>query len=114
MKVEVARLKIGIVISTNDPEAVWSAFRFGNVALKASHTVKVFLVNKGVEAEDIKSEKFNVKEQIDAFIGAKGELLACGTCMKARLKESSNYCPIAIMKDLLAIVEESDKILTFG
>src|SRR3990170_5490405 len=71
MKVKVAGLKIGIVISTNDPETVWNAFRFGNVALKASHTVKVFLVNKGVEAEDIKSEKFNVKEQVDDFIGDK-------------------------------------------
>jgi hypothetical protein len=36
-------------------------------------------VNKGVEAEDIKSEKFNIKEQIDEFNVAKGELLACGT-----------------------------------
>ena len=35
MKVKVAGLKIGIVISTNDPEEVWNAFRFGNVALKA-------------------------------------------------------------------------------
>jgi uncharacterized protein involved in oxidation of intracellular sulfur len=110
----VSVLKIGIVISTNDPEAVWNAFRFGNVALNANHSVRVFLVNKGVEAEDIKSDKFNVKEQIDFFNGAKGELLACGTCMKARLKESSDYCPIATMKDLLDIVEESDKILTFG
>jgi len=114
MKVKVAGLKIGIVISTNDPEVVWNAFRLGNVALKANHTVKVFLVNKGVEAEDIKSDKFNVNEQKDEFIGAKGELVACGTCMKARLKESSNYCPIVTMKDLLSIVEESDKILTFG
>src|SRR3989337_4094788 len=95
-----ARLKIGIVISTNDPEAVWNAFRFGDVALKAGHSVKVFWVNKGVEAEDIKSDKFPVREQIDAFLEGKGELLACGTCMKARLKESSAYCPIATMKDL--------------
>src|SRR3990170_6879193 len=113
-KVKVIGLKIGVVIGTNDPETVWNAFRFGTVALKANHTVKVFLVNKGVEAEDIKSEKFNVKEQIDEFIGDKGELLACGTCMKARLKESSNYCPIATMNDLLSLVEESDKVLTFG
>jgi len=107
-------MKIGIVISTNDAEVVWNAFRFGNVALKANHGVKVFLVNKGVEAEDIKSTTFNIKEQMDEFNNAKGELLACGTCMKARLKESSNYCPIATLNDLLAIVEESDKILTFG
>jgi len=107
-------MKIGVVISTNDPEEVWNAFRFGDVALKAGHSVKVFLVNKGVEAEDIKSEKFNVKEQIAAFIQDKGELLACGTCMKARMKESSEYCPIATMKDLLEIVENSDKTLCFG
>ena len=107
-------MKIGIVLSTNDPEEVWNAFRFGNVALKNNHAVKVFLVNKGVEAEDIKNDKFNIRAQIDEFNAAKGELLACGTCMKARLKESSDYCPIATMKDLLAIVEESDRILTFG
>jgi sulfur relay (sulfurtransferase) complex TusBCD TusD component (DsrE family) len=107
-------MKIGIVISTNDAEEVWNAFRFGNVALKENHTVRVFLVNKGVEAGDIKSAKFNVKEHMASFIDNKGELLACGTCIKARLKESSNYCPIATMKDMLSLVEESDKVLTFG
>ena len=106
--------KIGIVLSTNDPEEVWNAFRFGNVALKENHAVRVFLVNKGVEAEDIISEKFPVKEQLSSFVENKGELLACGTCMKARMKESSDFCPIATMKDLLDIVEWSDKLLTFG
>jgi hypothetical protein len=33
--------------------------------------------------------------------------------MKARQKEESNFCPIATMKDLLEIVEWSDKVLTF-
>jgi uncharacterized protein involved in oxidation of intracellular sulfur len=107
-------LKIGIVLSTNDPEEVWNAFRFGNVALKENHQVKVFLVNKGVEAEDIKSERFPVREQLQSFNENKGELLACGTCMKARQKEESNFCPIATMKDLLEIAEWSDKLLTFG
>ena len=88
-------MKIGIVISTNDPEEVWNAFRFGNVALEANHAVKVFLINKGVEAENVSSSKFDVKEQIDSFLGnkgevlAKGKLLACGTCMSARPKKSS-------------------------
>ena len=62
-------MKIGIVIGTNDPEVVWNAFRFGNVSLKANHAVKVFLLNKGVEVEDIKDEKFNAKEQ---------RILTCG------------------------------------
>jgi uncharacterized protein involved in oxidation of intracellular sulfur len=107
-------VKNGIVISTNDAEEVWNAFRFGNAALKENCAVQVFLVNKGVEVEDIKSAKFNVKEQMDSFIENRGELLACGTCVKTRLKEGSNYCPIATMKDLLSLVEESDKVLTFG
>jgi uncharacterized protein involved in oxidation of intracellular sulfur len=107
-------MKIGIVLSTNDPEEVWNAFRFGSVALKENHAVRVFLVSKGVEAEDIKSERFPVKEQLQSFIENKGELLACGTCMKNRQKAESNFCPIATMKDLLEIVEWSDKLLSFG
>jgi uncharacterized protein involved in oxidation of intracellular sulfur len=107
-------MKIGIILSSNDPEEVWNAFRFGNVALKENHEVRVFLVNKGVEAEDIKSERFLVKEQLQSFVENKGELLACGTCMKNRQKAESNFCPIATMKDLLEIVVESDKLITFG
>jgi uncharacterized protein involved in oxidation of intracellular sulfur len=107
-------MKLGIVISTNDAEEVWNAFRFGNVALKQNHIVKIFLVNKGVEAENIKSEKFNVAEQLRSFVENKGEILACGTCLKARQKEGTNFCPISTMTDLLKLVEESDKVVTFG
>lgn len=106
-------MKIGIVLSTNDPEEVWSAFRFANLSLK-EHQVRVFLVNKGVEAEDIKSDRFPVREQLQTFIENKGDLLACGTCMKNRLKEESDFCPIATMQDLLEIVVWSDKLVTFG
>ncbi len=107
-------MKIGIVLSTNDPEEVWNMFRFGNLALENGNSVRVFLVNKGVEAEDIKSTTFPVKEQLQTFLDKGGELLACGTCMKNRQKEESNFCPIATMKDMLDIVEWADKLLTFG
>jgi uncharacterized protein involved in oxidation of intracellular sulfur len=107
-------MKIGIAISTNDPETVWNAFRFGNVALKENHSVKAFLINKGVEAECIKDEKFNVNEQLRSFAENKGEILTCGSCLKVRKKEGSGVCSISTMKDLLKLVEESDKLLTFG
>ena len=58
-------MKLGIIISTNEPEVVWNAFRFGNTSIKANHEVKVFLINKGVEVEEIKNEKYNVKEIVD-------------------------------------------------
>ena|SRR3989338_3720394 len=107
-------MKIGIIISTNETEVVWNALRFGNTSIKAGHKTKVFLINKGVEIEDVQDEKYNVKEQADLFIENKGQILACGTCLKSREKEGSKVCPISTMNDLLKLVEESDKVLTFG
>lgn len=107
-------MKLGIIIGTNEAEVVWNAFRFGNISLKSNHGVKVFLINKGVEIEGIKDEKYNIKEQISLFIENKGQILACGTCLKSRQKEGSNVCPISTMEDLLKLVEESHRILTFG
>ncbi|OIO21849.1 sulfur reduction protein DsrE [Candidatus Micrarchaeota archaeon CG1_02_47_40] len=105
---------MGIVISTNEPEEVWNAFRFGTTALNANHEVSVFLLNRGVEIEEIRSEKYKVDEQVASFLGNKGKILACGTCLKSRQKEGSGVCPISTMRDLLKLVEESDRILTFG
>ena len=107
-------MKIGIVIGTNEPEIVWNAFRFGVTSLKANHEVRIFLMNKGVEIEEINDEKHNVKEQTDLFMQNKGQILACGTCLKSRHKGGSNVCPISTMQDLLKMVEESEKLLTFG
>lgn len=107
-------MKIGIVLSSNEGEIVWNAFRFGVLSLTENHEVKVFLINKGVEIEDIKDEKHNVSEQVDNFIEKKGQILACGTCLKSRHKEGTKICPVSSIKDLLKIVEESDKVLTFG
>ena len=107
-------VKIGIVIGTNEAEVVWNASRFGVTSLKANYETKIFLINKGVEIEDIRDEKYNAREQADIFIENKGQILACGTCLKSRSKEGTNVCPISTMKDLLKLVEESDKVLTFG
>jgi len=107
-------MKVGIVLSTKENRYAWNAFRFGVTALKANHGVTVFLINEGVEAEDTENEKYGVKEQITAFIQNKGKILACGTCLQSRHKEGSNVCPISTMKDLLNLVEDSDKILTVG
>jgi len=107
-------MKIGIVLSTKEPEKAWNAFRFGVTALKANHGVTVFLINEGVEAEETENEKYDVKEQVAAFTQNKGQILACGSFLKSRQKEGSNVCPISTMQDLLKLVEESDKILAFG
>ncbi len=106
-------MKLGIIISTNEPEVVWNAFRLGNVSLKSGHEVKIFLINKGVEIEEINNEKYNIKEQIESYMENNGQILACGTCLKSRQKQGSNVCPISTMQELLKLIEESDKVLSF-
>ena len=107
-------MKIGLIIATNEHETVWNAFRFGVTALGSGHQVKIFLTGKGVEVQEIKDPKFNVQEQMDKFTSAGGSMLACGTCLKSRNKEGTETCPLSTMKDMLKLVEESDKVLTFG
>ena len=107
-------MKIGVILNSNELETVWNAFRFGVEALNKGHTVKVFLLGKGVECEDIRDEKFNVQRIVDAFKKQNGEILACGTCLKLRGEKKSKICPVSTMEEMLKIVEESDKVLTFG
>ncbi|MHB1419766.1 MAG: DsrE family protein [Bacillota bacterium] len=106
-------MKLGIVIETKEAEKAWNAFRFGVASLKAGHQVKVFLMGEAVELEDIQNSRFNVKEQMDLFDQNSGEILACGTCLKLRQKQGSELCPLSTMNDLVKLVEESEKVLTF-
>ena len=105
-------MKIGIIISNTDPELVWNALGLQTLQYLEGHQVKVFLLGPGVEIESIKSQKFNMKEQLQKFNELSGTMLACGTCIKSRQMQFA-VCPISTMKDMLKIVEESDKVLTF-
>ena len=105
-------MKLGVIISNTDSELVCNALRFANTAILEGHYVKIFLLGAGVEIERIKSEKFNVQEQLKKFNELSGIMLACGTCIKSRQMQFA-VCPISTMKNMLKIVEESDKVLTF-
>ncbi len=106
-------MKIGIIISSNDSETVWNAFRYGNFSLQEKDEVRVFLVGKGVEAESLDTEKFAVAQQMKDFIKAGGKVLACGTCLKIRNTGPTEVCPLAGLKDMHAIIKESDRVVTF-
>ena len=106
-------MKLGIVIYSDDPETVWNAFRLGNFALKERDEVKAFLLAKGVECESADIKKFDVKGQMEAFIGGGGKIFTCSSCLKIRQMESSNLCPVSTMADLYNIIKESDKVVTF-
>ncbi|MBI5150276.1 MAG: DsrE family protein [Candidatus Omnitrophica bacterium] len=106
-------MKTGVIISTNDAETCWNALRYANFALGQKDAVKIFLVGKGVEYQQVSAEKFNTVEQARKFLAAGGKIYACGTCIKLRNQESSEACPVSTMKDLHDIVKESDRVVTF-
>jgi uncharacterized protein involved in oxidation of intracellular sulfur len=108
------KMKLGIILNTNEPETAWNAIRLGVVALDEKHTVKLFLLGKGVECQDIKDEKYDVQKMINSYKKRNGILLACGTCLKSRGEEESAICPVSTMSELLKLVEESDRVVTLG
>lgn len=42
-------MKIGMIITTSEPETVWSALRLANKAMEAQDEVDVFLLGPGVD-----------------------------------------------------------------
>lgn len=107
-------MEIGIILETNNPEKVWNAFRFAITALDENNEVNVFLLGDGVEAPDLDHEKFNPHGTMVKYRREGGDLFACGTCLDSRDLEEDDLRPRSTMKDLLQIVEESDKVLTVG
>ncbi len=108
-------MKIGIIISTNDPETLWNAFRFANLCLNTDITneATIFLNAKAVSYEEADSKQFNIKELAKAFVLSEGKLLACGKCLGFRGLEENEVCRKGGQKDLYEMMVTSDKILCF-
>ena len=107
------KMKIGMVIYSNDPETVWNAFRFGNFALGEGDMVKVFLLAKGVESESLNTDKFKVTDQIKRYVENGGKIFACGTCLTIRKKEGTEMCPLSTIQDMYDIIRRCNKVITF-
>lgn len=106
-------MKISIVISSNDPETVWNVLRFANFSLKEGNGVKIFLLGKGVEVEQISNDTFDTLNQLITFTDGGGEIMACTGCLKLRNSEGTELCPLSTMRDMYEMIKESDKLLTF-
>jgi|SRR3989338_2929617 len=108
-------MKHGIILQSNKPEHAWNTFRFAITALKANHQVEIFLMNEGSELDTIPDSKdFDVSVKVAQFKDLKGEIYACGACLKVRGREESKICLVSTMPDLLKMVERSGKVLVFG
>lgn len=106
-------MKIGVIISTDDPETCWNALRFANFSLKEGDEARVFLIGRGVDYQRGSTVKFDTTAQGADFLRAGGKIFACGTCIKSRSREGSELCPLSTMKDMHDIVKESDRVVSF-
>jgi sulfur relay (sulfurtransferase) complex TusBCD TusD component (DsrE family) len=108
-------MKIGILVSTNDTETLWNAFRFANLCMNTDVTneVTMFMNAKAVDYEKHDSGKFNLKELAKTFTLSDGKLLACGKCLSFRGLEENEICHKGSQKDLYEMLATSDKFICF-
>jgi len=106
-------MRLAIVISTDEPEAVFNALRLGNFAAKEGDDVGVFLLGKGVELDRIADDQFDVRGQSEALLTNRGRIMACGTCLKLREAGGSDLCPLSTMKDLYELIRDADRVVSF-
>ena len=106
-------MKLGIILNTNDPETAWNTLRLSNEALSNGNEVNMFLLGNGVEIANTKNKTFNVARVLQKFLDRGGRLLACGTCLELR-QQQAGVCPISSMSELVEMISNSDKVVTFG
>jgi len=106
-------VKLGIILSGTEPETVFNALRLALFSLQQGDSVRIFLLGKGLELDQIVDAKFDVRGQAEAVLKANGGFLACGTCLKLRGLNTSELCPLSTLKDLHEVIRDSDRVLSF-
>jgi sulfur relay (sulfurtransferase) complex TusBCD TusD component (DsrE family) len=107
-------MKYLLILNSDHPETVWNAFRLASAVLSRGHQVTVFLLGPAVEVERLGDERFNVHRLLRRFDELGGVTLSCGTCLRIRQREASEWCPVSTMDDLVRLSEEADHVLVFG
>lgn len=106
-------MRLGIIMNTSDPETAWNGLRLGNEALSVGNETSLFLLGSGVEIVNIKSKAYDITGVLEKFLGSGGNLLACGSCLEDR-HQAAGVCPVSTMSELVAMISDSDKLVTFG
>lgn len=108
-------MKIGILISSGDPEILWNAFRFGVLCLNMDYEneVTIFLNAHATEYEKADSERFNIKELAKSFVLGGGKIIGCQKSMGLRGLEGDEICQKGGQKDLYELMVTSDRFICF-
>jgi len=110
---ERAKVKLGIVIASDDPETVWNAFRLANVAASESDTVCVFLLGRGVACRTLDTDRFAISSLIGTLLESGASVRVCRTCLEARRMAVPEGFVESNLVDLHDLIRESDRLLSF-
>ena len=108
-----SQTSIGMVIYSNDTETVWNALRLANYSKNQGDTVRIFLLGKGVELDNLVKPDKDLKEQADKFLDNGGTILGCGTSLSSRNNKEPQVCKFSSLADLYEIVRKNKIVLTF-
>jgi uncharacterized protein involved in oxidation of intracellular sulfur len=112
-------MKLGIIVSSNDPETLQNALEFASFSLSKKDSVKVYLLGKGVELEvhgkmeGYYQQPVKTTEYVKKFIDGGGQILASKKCFEFRQLGVPEFCTVSSVGDLYNMIQESDRILTF-
>lgn len=104
-------MKLGIIITQNDPETVLNVLKLARYSLHQGDTVRFFLTGPGVNIEKITDARYNASALAREIATAGGKFQACGTCLKVHFSGGSELCEPATMKEQHEIIRDSDKVL---
>ncbi len=107
-------MKIGLVLSANQPELAWNAFRLGLRPSRTSTESRCSCSGGGSKRKKCGTKKFGEMKMMREFVNNGGTILACSTCLRIRSKGGTELRPISTMQDMLDLAVESDRVLTFG
>jgi uncharacterized protein involved in oxidation of intracellular sulfur len=105
-------MKLGLVITRTDSEAVFNALRLALYSLQQGDEVRIFLSGQGVEIDRISDPKFDIRTLAQKVLDGGGRFFACGSCLKLRDSSGSDVCPLSTLKDHYEIVRDSDRLVT--
>ena len=101
-------------------DVVWNALRLAGSAAEAGMLVRLFLMNDGVdlarEGVTPAGAEFDLQEMLRKLIAGGLEVRLCQTCLTRcgiGKGETMPQAQIAGMKDLVAWVRDSEKVLSF-
>jgi sulfur relay (sulfurtransferase) complex TusBCD TusD component (DsrE family) len=57
--------------------------------------------------------KIGIISADEGFRKGRRKIFACGTCLKLRNSGPTDVCSLAGLKDMHAIIKESDRVITF-